>query len=134
MKDFGIIFNAYTRFEEEMITALGSDEIQHYAEVGPNDNVDYEIESRMKKLEVLIDRQPFILSKINVKRAPNDVRAWISYADLYLAKDDFENGLLVINEGLETISPSDAENGLLSLLWIKLASLYQEADSIRQAN
>lgn len=63
-----------------MITALGNEEIQEYAAVGPNDNVDYEIEQRLKKLETLIERQPFMLSKINVKRAPNDVKAWLAYA------------------------------------------------------
>lgn len=33
-----------------MITALGSEEIQELAEVVPTDNVDYEIERRLKKL------------------------------------------------------------------------------------
>ena len=33
-----------------MITALGNEEIQEFAAVGPNDNVDYEIEQRLKKL------------------------------------------------------------------------------------
>jgi hypothetical protein len=54
VKDFGVIFNAYTKFEEEMITALGNDEIQEYAAVVPTDNVDYEISQRLKKLENLI--------------------------------------------------------------------------------
>lgn len=33
-----------------MITALGNEDVQKYAEVVPSDNVDYEIEQRLKKL------------------------------------------------------------------------------------
>lgn len=50
VKDFGVIFNAYTKFEDEMIAALGNQDIQSFAEVKPNDNVEYEIEERLKKL------------------------------------------------------------------------------------
>lgn len=29
-----------------------------------------------------------MLSKINVKRAPNDVKAWLAYAELYENKNE----------------------------------------------
>lgn len=40
-KDFGIIFNAYVKFEQEMITALASAEIQKDFEVVEADNVQF---------------------------------------------------------------------------------------------
>jgi pre-mRNA-splicing factor SYF1 len=40
-KDFGIIFSAYVKFEEEMITALANSEIRQHYEVIEEDNVDF---------------------------------------------------------------------------------------------
>ena len=40
-KDFGVIFSAYVKFEEEMITALASQEIRSHYEVKEEDNVDW---------------------------------------------------------------------------------------------
>ena len=46
-KDFGIIFSAYVKFSEEMITALANEEIKSQFGVVEEDNVDFEIQTRI---------------------------------------------------------------------------------------
>ncbi len=82
-KDLGIIFNAYCKFEEEMITALADEVVRKEEKVVKEDNVDEEIAARLEKLEDLIKRQPFLLQNISLRKNPNNVKIWIKLADLY---------------------------------------------------
>lgn len=66
-----------------------------------------------------------MLCKINVRRAPNDVKAWLSYSELYENKGDVEKCLEIIDEGIKAIKADEVQNGMLSNLWIKLATIYQ---------
>ncbi len=75
-----------------------------------------------------------MLCKINVRRAPNDVKAWLAYAELYENAADIERCLEVIDQGLKAIEPEQVQNGMLSSLWIKLSKIYQELGELRQCN
>jgi hypothetical protein len=47
----------------------------------------------MRKLENLIERQPFMLYNIQLKRAPHDIRSWIGLSELYQKAGDYEHCL-----------------------------------------
>ncbi len=49
-KDFGIIFDAYCKFEEEMIKGLADERVRKEENVSKEDNVDEHIEFRMQRL------------------------------------------------------------------------------------
>lgn len=75
-----------------------------------------------------------MLSKINVKRAPNDVKAWLAYAELYEGKGEIEECLNIIDQALKSIDPEFVQTGMLSSLWIKLSEIYQSLGELRQCN
>lgn len=54
-----------------MITALGSEQIQSEYQVVSEDNVDYEIETRLQRLQSLLDRQPQLLLNISIRKNPH---------------------------------------------------------------
>lgn len=89
-KDFGVIFSAYVKFEEEMIKALADENIQSYYEVKENDNVDYEIETRVERLDKLLKRHPYLLLNISIKKSPNTVQNWLNLVGLYQKAGDLE--------------------------------------------
>ena len=49
-KEFGLIFNAYCKFEEEMINALANKEVREKEGILPEDLMDAEVEERLAKL------------------------------------------------------------------------------------
>ena len=82
-KDFGVIFSAYVKFEQEMITALADDDIQSFFEVEEKDNVEHEIEVRTKRLKRLLDKHPYLLINISIKKSPNTIQNWLNLVGLY---------------------------------------------------
>lgn len=116
-KDFGIIFSAYVKFEEEMITALGSEEIQSEYAVVREDNVDYEIERRLQRLQSLLDRQPQLLLNISIRKNPNEVQPWLSLIALHRNSGSIELAMQSAERAIETIKPELSE-GRLSEIWV----------------
>ena len=132
-KDFGVIFSAYVKFEEEMITALASQEIRAHYEVREEDNVDWEIERRLERMQQLIDRQPFLLLKIAIRKNCNQVAPWINLVALHKEKGDMEQAQGVIEEAIERINPEEAE-GKFSDVWVEYLFLLQSQGEIRRCN
>jgi hypothetical protein len=95
-KDFGIIFSAYVKFEEEMITALGSNEIRSQYEVVKDDNVDEEIEVRLDRLRRLLERQPQLLLNISIRKNPHQVQPWLGLISLHRKAGNDEGALSTI--------------------------------------
>jgi hypothetical protein len=66
-----------------MITALASQEIRTQYDVVEEDNVDYEIQRRIDRLKDLLERQPYLLLKISIKKSPNQVQSWLNLVNLH---------------------------------------------------
>lgn len=77
MRDFTQIFDAYAEFSESLISALAA------ALEDPDDDDDddkkdteKEIDERMAEFEQLMDRRPFLINDVLLRRNPNDVQEW----------------------------------------------------------
>ena len=110
-RDFGIVFNAYMKFEEQMIEAEIEEEAEQEEEDGVEDQIDRllqftfrevperqdEVEQAMKdeeedklkddelrffRLENLIQRRPFLLSNVILRQNPNNVYEWLNRVKL----------------------------------------------------
>ena len=114
VKDFSVIFSSYCKFEEEMITALADEGIRREAEVVKEDYVDEEIERRLQKLESLIQRRPYLLHRINLRKNPNNVKEWIRLSRLYFKDNKEDESMQTLQEALEAIDPNEAVEGKLS--------------------
>ena len=69
---FGVIFNAYCKLEQEMITCELTRPTR--GDVVPSDDQDEEIEFRLERLNRLIERILYLLHQINLRKNPNNIR------------------------------------------------------------
>jgi len=76
VRDFTQIFDAYAEYSESLITALmeslanPDDEDEEAAET------EKELDAMMKNFEELMDRRPFLVNEVLIRRNPNDVQEW----------------------------------------------------------
>ena len=59
VRDFTQVFDAYAQFEESMI----SERMQASADQGPTAEDDLDLEVRLTRLEVLLERRPLLLNR-----------------------------------------------------------------------
>lgn len=52
------------------------------------DNVDEEIELRLNRLQLLLDRQPQLLLNIAIRKNPNQVQPWLGLVALHRSAKD----------------------------------------------
>jgi pre-mRNA-splicing factor SYF1 len=77
IRDFTQIFDAYAEFSESLISALmesvanPDDEDEDDA-----DETEEELDVRMRDFEELMDRRPFLVNDVLLRRNPNDVQEW----------------------------------------------------------
>jgi len=149
-RDFGIIFNAYVKFEEEMLNVISErDEgelerdaklnaeinrvLQIEGEIDQDKVLDEEdeIEYKLYRLEKLVERRPLLLNDCLLRQNPNNVNEWLKRVKL-VEKD--QNLLLqTFGEALRTIDASKVD-GNLSEIWIAFAKFYIANDDWRNAN
>lgn len=77
IRDFTQIFDAYAEFSESLISAL----MEALADPDEEDEEDTketekELDERMKAFEDLMDRRPFLVNDVLLRRNPNDVQEW----------------------------------------------------------
>lgn len=98
IRDFTQIFDAYAEFSESLISALmealaDPDEDEDEADVKETEK---ELDERMKTFEELMDRRPFLVNDVLLRRNPNDVQEWEKRVALW-GNDDEKVSLFVWN-------------------------------------
>ena len=78
-RDFGIIYNSFLKFEEELVNALAMDDEEIDEE---------ELEDQIDRLETLINRRPFLLNDVMIRANRNSVEDWLHRISLYLEKSE----------------------------------------------
>lgn len=74
IRDFTQIFDAYAEFGESLMSAMmGSLEEEDDEEAADTEK---ELDVRMKEFEALMDRRPFLVNDVLIRRNPNDVQEW----------------------------------------------------------
>ena len=157
-RDFGLIFDAYMRFEETII-----EKDAEYTEVDNEyedkldqliDNTLNTIEERKDeeqltnivkdmitedeeikyadfKLENLIERRPFLLSNAMLRQNPSNVYEWLNRIKLWDQDNDLK--IQTFLEALFKVNPVNAY-GRASKLWIEFAKFYEEHDDLKNSN
>lgn len=87
IRDFTQIFDAYAEFGESLISAMmeslaDEDEEEDAAET------EKELDQKMKEFEDLMDRRPFLVNDVLIRRNPNDVQEWEKRVALWGEDDD----------------------------------------------
>ena len=150
-RDFGVIFNAYSKFEEQLIsipTNEDSEDIeiddqinnlvdQVFAEIETihvdlhREKVSNSLSNKISRLENLLHRRPFLLSNVLIRQNPHNVYEWLNYImccefDEYLTVQTF-------TEAVTTIDPQKAF-GKLNKLWVEFAKFYEKKGDLDSAN
>merc|ERR1740138_6046 len=74
VRDFSLIFNAYSQFEESVLRAK-INKLDYCEENKINEDTD-DIELRLARLELLIERRPELVSSVVLRQDPHNVTEW----------------------------------------------------------
>jgi pre-mRNA-splicing factor SYF1 len=77
IRDFTQIFDAYAEFSESLISAM-MESLANEDEEDEEDakETEAELDVKMKEFEELMDRRPFLVNDVLLRRNPNDVQEW----------------------------------------------------------
>ena len=129
IRDFTQIFDAYAEFSETMISTLMdaiADEDNLEDEEFDMAETEAELDERMKKFEELMDRRPFLVNEVLLRRNPNEVVEWEKRVALWADND--EKVVETYLKALETIAPRKA-TGPLYPVYVNFAKFYEEGGS-----
>lgn len=148
IRDFTLIYDAYAEFDESLIGSLmeaienGDEEDE-----GETAELENELDVKMKEMEALADRRPFLHNDVLLRRNPHDVQEWEKRAALWGEDDEqvrvvFKFRLMYMPDSfqvaktyttaLETINPRKATANL-HRLYINFAKFYEEGGVTNQA-
>ncbi|GMI37136.1 hypothetical protein TrRE_jg12434 [Triparma retinervis] len=161
VKDFGTVFDAYSRFEENCLeakVAMGedSDDSDDDSDDGEGGAGGVEMTDELKELlniqqgkdgndvelalaraEYLMERRPLLLNGVLLRQNPHNVGEWMKRRDLFLNMEGDAGGHLpaikALEDGVKTVEGRKAVNGFPSDIWIALANLYEENEDIEGA-
>ncbi|EJD53268.1 protein prenylyltransferase [Auricularia subglabra TFB-10046 SS5] len=123
IRDFTQIFEAYTEFSESLISAL----MDHVAGGGDDEDdlkeTERELDERMQAFEELMDRRPFLVNDVLLRRNPNDVQEWEKRVALY--GEDDEKVVETYTKAIETVVPRKATANC-HRLYINFARFYED--------
>ncbi|KAJ3802386.1 hypothetical protein GGU11DRAFT_9056 [Lentinula aff. detonsa] len=129
IRDFTQIFDAYAEFGESLISAmmesLADEEDEEEAA-----ETEKELDTKMKEFEELMDRRPFLINSVLIRRNPNDVQEWEKLVALH--GEDDEKVAETYTKALETINPRKATANL-HRLYVNFAKFYEEGGTTGQA-
>ncbi|KAI0313625.1 spliceosome complex protein [Amylostereum chailletii] len=131
IRDFTQIFDAYAEFSESVISAL-MDNLANPDEDEEDDaeEMEAEVDQKTKEFEELMDRRPFLVNDVLIRRNPHDVQEWEKRAALW--GDDDEKVAATYTTALSTINPRKATANFYRL-YINFAKFYEEGGTTGQA-
>ncbi|KAK3318580.1 hypothetical protein B0H66DRAFT_557741 [Apodospora peruviana] len=130
VRDFTLIFDSYTEFEESIIGAL-MELASARAEKGVVDEVaDFDLDIRMMRFEHLMDRRPFLLNDVLLRQNPNSVTEWEKRVALW--GDNKQEVVQTYTDAIASIQPKKAV-GAFHQLWTNYAKFYESGGDLRNA-
>ncbi|KAJ7684690.1 hypothetical protein DFH06DRAFT_1288921 [Mycena polygramma] len=122
IRDFTQIFDAYAEFCESLISALMESLEEEEADEDAEET-QKELDVLMVDFERLMDRRPFLVNDVLIRRNPHDVQEWEKRVALW--GEDDEEVAKTYTKALETIIPRKATANL-HRLYVNFAKFYEE--------
>ncbi|KAM0279814.1 hypothetical protein ACHAQH_004365 [Verticillium albo-atrum] len=130
VRDFTLIFDSYTEFEESVIGALMEVASNRAAKGIVDEDADFELDIRMLRFEQLMDRRPFLLNDVLLRQNPNNVLEWEKRVALW--GDNKHEVIQTYTAAIAAIQPKKAV-GSFHQLWAGYAKFYERGGDIRNA-
>ncbi|KAJ8904211.1 hypothetical protein NDN08_000736 [Rhodosorus marinus] len=129
VRDFAVIFDSYSSFEEAMITSkLGSIDPNQ-----PDEEKNMDLEILVCRLERLTERRPYLLSSVILRQNPHNVHEWHKRARLYIKHEDTVGAVNAYTQAVRTVDPWKAANGKSHTLWLAFAYFYENHKDLASA-
>ena len=133
VRDFSLIFDAYTKFEESMLSAKLQDETSECTETSEMKcsrvsnhfllaDTGEDLEQRLARLDFLIGRRPELLSSVLLRQNPHNIIEWQKRISVFEGSP--RRQIFTFTEALKTVDPSEAL-GKYHMLWIDFARFYE---------
>ncbi|THH33001.1 hypothetical protein EUX98_g1190 [Antrodiella citrinella] len=132
IRDFTQIFDSYAEFSESLISAMmeGLANPDEEDDEDDEENPEEELDAKMKEFEELMDRRPFLVNDVLIRRNANDVQEWEKRVALWGENDEkvaetYTNALSIINPRRATAN--------FHRLYINFAKFYEDGGTTGQA-
>ncbi len=158
VRDFSMIFDAYVQFEEALLEAkadlLEGDLALPSQEAAPPSQQDIppppastaaaaqvlsslnassdDMDLRLRRLELLADRRPLLLSSVLLRQNPNNVNEWHKRAKLFQDQNKPRQAIMTFTEAVKTVDVYKAV-GKPHTLWLAFAKMYEDAGDVENA-
>eukprot|EP00878_Enallax_costatus_P012117 GHUV01012650.1.p1 GENE.GHUV01012650.1~~GHUV01012650.1.p1 ORF type:complete len:629 (+),score=144.11 GHUV01012650.1:374-2260(+) len=141
VRDFGLIFDALSHFEESLLAAkmaaAGDDADAMGADETEDDGADFlltdsgdDVDLRLARLEALATRRPALLSAVMLRQNPHNVAEWHKRVKLFTG--DPTKQILTYTEAVKTVD-HDKAVGKPNTLWIAFAKFYEKHGDVANA-
>lgn len=136
VRDFSLIFDAYTQFEESMLAAKMEAAEQQSQEdsIDDEEDLETEVDLRMFRLEQLMKRQPLLLSSVLLRQNPHNVKEWQKRVGLFCKGElaDPAKAIMTFTDAVTTVDPQKA-TGKPHTLWVGFARFYEKHGDLDNA-
>ncbi|KAL9142370.1 hypothetical protein ABFS82_14G165300 [Erythranthe guttata] len=151
VRDFSVVFDAYSQFEESVLSkkmeTLGviEDEVNE-KEKEDDERLDIEklkktidsfwftddndVDLRLARLEYLMDRRPELANSVLLRQNPHNVEQWHRRVKLFEGNPTKQ--ILTYTEAVRTVDPTKAV-GKPHTLWVAFAKLYESHNDVSNA-
>ncbi|KAG7588105.1 Tetratricopeptide-like helical domain superfamily [Arabidopsis suecica] len=158
VRDFSVIFDAYSRFEESCVakrleeveeggeeyesevedeedvrvnTSLSLEEMQRKVLRGYWLNDGNDVDLRLARWEELMNRRPALANSVLLRQNPHNVEQWHRRVKLF--EGDAEKQILTYTEAVRTVDPMKAIGKSPHTLWVAFAKLYETHNDLVNA-
>ncbi|KAI9736369.1 MAG: pre-mRNA-splicing factor syf1 [Claussenomyces sp. TS43310] len=128
VRDFTLVFDSYTEFEESIIGALMDAAADRSDKGVVDENADFDLDIRMMRFEQLMDRRPFLINDVLLRQNPNNVLEWEKRIALW--GDNSNEVVQTYTDAIAAIQPKKAV-GQFHELWVNYAKFYENGGDIR---
>lgn len=130
VRDFTLVFDSYTEFEESIIGALMESAAQRSDKNVLDEAADFDLDIRMMRFEQLMDRRPFLVNDVLLRQNPNHVLEWEKRIALW--GDNKREVVQSYTDAIAAVQPKKAV-GLFHELWVNYAKFYERGGDLRNA-
>jgi pre-mRNA-splicing factor SYF1 len=130
VRDFTLIFDSYTEFEESIIGALMDSAASRSDKGIVDEDADFDLDIRMMRFEQLMDRRPFLVNDVLLRQNPNNVPEWEKRIVLW--GDNKREVVQAYADAIAAVQPKKAV-GQFHELWANYAKFYERGGDLHNA-
>jgi pre-mRNA-splicing factor SYF1 len=130
VRDFTLVFDSYTEFEESIIGALMDSAASRSDKGVVDEGADFDLDIRMMRFEQLMDRRPFLVNDVLLRQNPNNVPEWEKRIVLW--GDNKREVVQTYADAIAAVQPKKAV-GQFHELWANYAKFYERGGDLHNA-